>query len=330
MSSWPLLTYYVRLLYLRALNAVAQGAACQDPRVGVLLADARMCAFPGRDGAPRSLGSVYGCFVTLFLGGSIRGVLKPLGSSGLGPDPYADGLTESCRGAHLITYAAVPFYRAFALGDGATADLVLPEDFTSYWLASDGTIFIPVRSQSLVLLLSVSLEYLGHVYTGESSLLSAVCATETAFVVADYTGSLRVHRRTDGECVRVIGTAGAGPGELGGPVAVCFTADGRHVAVAELRNHRVSVFCTDSAFIRHVGVGRLVYPNSIACSASDELFVASNCQVFIFHLNSDVVLRTVDAGGCSRLALHGTRVFLHQGWNEEGGNVVWQSYRELI
>jgi hypothetical protein len=45
----------------------------------------------------------------------------------------------------------------------------------------------------------------------------------------------------------------------------------RHVAVTDGGNDRVSVFSVDGAFIRHVGVGVLVDPVGIACSAYDEL-----------------------------------------------------------
>jgi hypothetical protein len=66
----------VRLPWLHALCAVAEGAAAAAPTQGQhpYLLDARLAALNGRAGQPRSLGSVLGCFVALFLGSSFRGV----------------------------------------------------------------------------------------------------------------------------------------------------------------------------------------------------------------------------------------------------------------
>jgi hypothetical protein len=46
--------------------------------VGAVLGDAlrRVCALGGREGMPRSLGSLYGGSVTRFLGGGLRGVVS--------------------------------------------------------------------------------------------------------------------------------------------------------------------------------------------------------------------------------------------------------------
>jgi hypothetical protein len=77
MSSWPLTTPVARLLWLRALCAVAEGAAvAAEADCVVTAAAARMAAFHGRYAQRRSLASVYGCFVTLFLGGGVRGVVS--------------------------------------------------------------------------------------------------------------------------------------------------------------------------------------------------------------------------------------------------------------
>jgi hypothetical protein len=88
---WPLASATARLLWLRSLCA-AEGAdvplshaasssssssRCPpDVCVTAVLGDAlhRIAVLGGREGVPRSLGSVYGGSVTRFLGGSLRGV----------------------------------------------------------------------------------------------------------------------------------------------------------------------------------------------------------------------------------------------------------------
>ncbi len=85
----------MRLWFLRACCAVAEGAVVPlaapvgVPRgptlagpaslcVAAVLGDAqrRVSVAGGREGMPRSLGSVYGGSVTRFLGGSLRGIVR--------------------------------------------------------------------------------------------------------------------------------------------------------------------------------------------------------------------------------------------------------------
>jgi hypothetical protein len=70
----------------------------------------------------------------------------------------------------------------------------------------------------------------------------------------------------------------------------------RHVAVADLDNHRVSVFSVDGEFIRHVGVGVLSHPMGVAVSAFDELVVAdsSNGCLRVFSSTGDLLATVGD------------------------------------
>jgi hypothetical protein len=91
---------------------------------------------------------------------------------------------------------------------------------------------------------------------------------------------------------------------------------GRHVAVADSANNRVSVFSIDGEFIRHVGAGVLSYPGSmegvvsIAASAFDELVVADpdNRCLRVFSATGDL-LATVGDGRFTCVAVHGSTVF---------------------
>ena len=65
-----------RLTFLRAVCAVTEGIAAvtASPTVtAAALRDPRVCVLGGREGLPRSLGSVYAGSITRFLGG-LRGV----------------------------------------------------------------------------------------------------------------------------------------------------------------------------------------------------------------------------------------------------------------
>ena len=85
--AWPLCSSTARLLFLKAVCAVAEGAdvplshavpdassRCPpDVCVAAVLGDAlrRVAVLGGREGMSRSLGSVYSGAVTRFLGGSL-------------------------------------------------------------------------------------------------------------------------------------------------------------------------------------------------------------------------------------------------------------------
>jgi hypothetical protein len=85
----------------------------------------------------------------------------------------------------------------------------------------------------------------------------------------------------------------------------------RHVAVADYSNHRVSLFTVEGEFVRHVGVGKLKYPNGVACSFAE--LVAADCgngRVVVFS-GSGVLLHTMGAGadGFTGVAIHGCTIF---------------------
>jgi DNA-binding beta-propeller fold protein YncE len=123
-----------------------------------------------------------------------------------------------------------------------------------------------------------------------------------------------VFNRGDGALLRRFGCEGGGDGELSDPRGLCFMADGRHVAVAESENHRVSVFSVGGDFIRHVGVGALTSPCAVACSAFDELVVTDadrslygRGRVVVFTAGGEVAATL----GVSGFDIHGAA--LHDG-----------------
>jgi DNA-binding beta-propeller fold protein YncE len=100
-----------------------------------------------------------------------------------------------------------------------------------------------------------------------------------------------VFSRDDGSLTRRLGHHGTGDGEVDCPFGLCFMSGDRHIAVADYRNNRVSVFSVEGEFIRHVGVGVLGRPHGVAASAFDELVVADkgNDRVAVFSAAGDLV-----------------------------------------
>jgi hypothetical protein len=284
--------------------------------LGVLLADARMCAFPGRDGAPRSLGSVYGCFVTLFLGGSIRGVLKPLlGPADTGPDPYAHGLTASCRGAPLL--------KTNVFGPDATFLGCPPNG----WLAPDGSIFIPVMLADTVQEFSPALQHRGQYVM---RLPSSVCADDSHVVVAGVKRRVCVFRREDRALVHSFDVHPAATGML----KAAFLADHRFIALASCYSAScVLVYSIGGDCVRTFGQ-ELRCINNLACSGADEVFVATKAGIAVFTATG-VLLHTIASvyGGYGRVTVHGSRVFVlteQRSFSGARGYFAFHSYRELV
>jgi hypothetical protein len=105
----------VRLLLVQACCAVAEGAdvplsravaddasAAADMCVAAVLGDAlrRVSVLGGREGMPRSLGSVYGGSITRFLGG-LRGVVSDVVKTP-GIVPWSNGIAVSHDGSTLL------------------------------------------------------------------------------------------------------------------------------------------------------------------------------------------------------------------------------------
>jgi hypothetical protein len=79
----------------------------------------------------------------------------------------------------------------------------------------------------------------------------------------------------------------------------------------------VSVFSVEGEFVRHVGVGKLMYPSGVACSAFDEIVVADwrSNRVVVFSASGEMV-HTMGGGYFSGVAMHGATIFA-QTYNED-------------
>jgi tripartite motif-containing protein 71 len=180
------------------------------------------------------------------------------------------------------------------------------------WIADDGFVFVADRLNNRVQVLTPGLSnHAGFVGVGNLNLSIGVCANADIVVVSEVDAHrLTVLKRSDGTVVRRMGSEGSGDGLLQRPHGVCFMSGDRHIAVAESRNHRVSVFGVDGTFVRHVGVGVLKYPFGVACSAFDELVVADSGNKCIkLFSGTGELLKTFGDGSFTGVAIHGGTVY---------------------
>jgi DNA-binding beta-propeller fold protein YncE len=330
----------VRLLFLKAVCAVAEGAdvplshavpdasssRCPpDVCVGAVLGDAlrRVAVLGGREGMPRSLGSVYAGSVTRFLGG-LRGVVSRVVAT---PDVVSDsnGVAVSRDGCMLlVSDGALDASHAIHVYDtesgcalrviGGPGDGPLQFSFPKQvYIAPDDFVFVADRDNHRVQVLTPTLDFHGFVGVGVLQYPAGVCVNAAVVVVSECVAHrIAVFNRRDGALARRFGSAGRGPGELMSPRGLCFMSGDRHVAVAEYYTGRVSVFSIDGEFIRHVGVGKLKYPCGVVCSAFNELVVTNggNGELWV-RVFSDVgeLLMTFGCADFSGVALHGSTLW---------------------
>jgi tripartite motif-containing protein 2/3/tripartite motif-containing protein 71 len=292
--------------------------------VAAVLGDAlrRVAVLGGREGMPRSLGSVYSGSVTRFLGGGCRGVVSRVIATP-GVKSWSNGVAVSRDGSTLLVADSAiggsHTIHTLRVGDGSLLRVIGsrgtgPLQFKQphqVWVASDNFVFVADAGNKRVQVLTPRLDFHGFVGADQLESPCGVCADDTVIVVSVVgTDRISVFSRDDGALLRHIGSYGSGDGQLCSPHGLCFMSGHRHVAVADSSNGRVSVFSVEGEFVRHVGVGVLRYPIGVACSAFDELVVADygNRRVAVFSASGEL-LKTM--GGCffSSVAIRGGTIF---------------------
>ncbi len=333
--AWPLCSSTARLLFLKAVCAVAEGAGVPlshavpdassrcppDVCVAAVLGDAlrRVAVLGGREGMSRSLGSVYGGSVTRFVGGSLRGVVSRViatpgvwsGSNGVAVS--RDGRTllvsDKSGGSHAIhEYGVVDGSRRRVVGSMGDGPLRFHFPY-QLWIAPDDFVFVADLENDRVQVLTPTLDFHGFVGAGELRGPSGVCANADVVVVSEMPADrISVFNRRDGALLRRFGSPGSGDGEILCAIGACLMPGDRHVAVVDWLNDRVCVFSIDGEFIRHVGVGVLNRPHGVACSAFDELIVADtgNRRVVVFSDVGDLLMSFGDADGAGVAVRDGT------------------------
>jgi DNA-binding beta-propeller fold protein YncE len=291
--------------------------------VGAVLGDAerRVSVLGGREGMPRSLGSVYGGSVTRFLGGGCRGVASRVIAIG-GVESWSNGVAVSRDGSMLLvsdSFGGSHAIHAFRVVEGSLLRIIGgagdgPLQFKypyQIWAASDDFVFVADYGNNRVQVLTPRLDFHGFVGVGQLTAPLGVCADDDVVMVSEETAHrISVFSRGDGALLRRFGSRGRDDGRLWSPYGLCFMSGHRHVAVADFGNHRVSVFSVEGEFVRHVGVGELSYPKGVACSAFDEIVVADwgdRCVV-VFSASGEM-LHTMRGGAFTGVAMHGGTIF---------------------
>jgi DNA-binding beta-propeller fold protein YncE len=294
--------------------------------VSAVLGDAlrRAAVLGGREGMPWSLGSVYGGSVTRFLGGSLRGIVsRVIDMPGL--MSFANGVAASHDGSTLLVAdsgaCGSHAIHAFRVADGSRLRIIGgegdgPLQFIhpyQLWIAPDGHVFVADSANDRVQVLTPTLDFCCFVGVGQLSRPTGVCADDDIVVVSEFGAHrISVFNRHDGALLCRVGCSGLGDGQLRFPYGLCFMSGHRHVAIADLGNHRVSVFSVEGEFIRHVGVGQLRSPTGVACSAFDELVVADygNDRVVVFSASGEL-LKTMECERVTGVTINGGTIFAH-------------------
>jgi hypothetical protein len=179
-------------------------------------------------------------------------------------------------------------------------------------IAPDDFVFVAECGNNRVQVLTPTLDFHRFIGTGQLRGPVGVCANADVALVAEVDSDRSsVFNRRDGALLRRFGSSGDGDGKLSRPYGLCFVSGGRHVAVCDWNNHRVSVFSVDGEFIRHVGAGLFHYPRGVACSSFDELVVADtgNGRVVVLSDVGDV-LTTFSARGANGVCLFGSALWV--------------------
>ncbi len=290
-----------------------------------MLGDAprRVSVLGGREGMPRSIGSVYAGSVTRFLGGSLRGVVSRVFNRP-GVSSYSQGVAVSVDGCTLLAsdsgLCGSHAILEFGAVDGSLLRVVGSEGDgpLQFWrpqhlcIAPDGFVFVAEYGNNRVQVLTPTLDFHGFVGVGQLERPSVVCASADVVVVVSemFAHRISVFSRGDGALLRHFAPDGRADGQLTAPTGLCLMSGGRHVAVAEYGNSRVSVFSVDGEFIRHVGVGVFIHPAGVAASAFDELVVADagNRCLRVFSSTGDLLASVGDLD-FTCVAVHSSTVF---------------------
>ena len=316
-------TAAARMRFMRAVAAVAEGAdvveagadaaaAAVAPAAAAALKDAlrRVCAFGGREGMPRSLRSVYACYIAHFIGApqwqETRYALLPKDLRGL----YG-GIAVSRDGLRLfIAYHVQNMVVVMSVWSGKELTrirgLEKPQDVC---VADDDFVFIALAGSHRVKIMTPRLELHGVIGEGQLRFPSAVCANADVVAVATdqdrgYVKVIKVFCRTSGALLHEFGAEK----HMCTPYGLCFCDGGVNIAVAGTADACVWVFSVTGTPVRQFRT-HMKHIYSIACvRGSGELVAAGKYAKHVAVFDDCGELVGSSAGNPLRVCLHGTTV----------------------
>jgi hypothetical protein len=292
-----------RLAVLRVFDAIAamnahvvfaHAATAPARCVAAVLGDAqgRLCVMGGREGLPRSLGSVNAGSIIRFLGGC-RGVVRreiPLPTApNLAIAVTRDGsklLVGSSNKIHVIHARSGVRVRVVG-NDRAGPRFKFVRDV---FIAADDFVFVADSDSHHIRILTPSLDSYGLAGAGQLRFPDGVCADADVIAVCELRENrISIIDRRLNALVRRFGKLGHGAGQLLIPIALRWMGGERGcLAVVEHGNKRISVFGVNSGFIRHIdGVGGTRCALSSCLVGGDELVVSSDDSIRAFSAGGE-------------------------------------------
>jgi hypothetical protein len=270
----------------------------------------------GRDGAPRSLRSIFAASVVRFLGG-VSLALTSRCSIALAGFAVSGGVALLLDGATLLfadfTAHVLCVIRATdgaqlrAIGEAGHGPLQFLH-VRQLYVARDGAVFVADSGNHRIQILTPALDF--DQYLGEGHLYhpTSVCADAEAVVVADCT-RIHVFHRASGRLLRTFSGFGTVGGLLNGPRVLTFLHGHRHVAISD--GDKVSVFTLDGQFCRLVGADVIASPHELACSAWGELVVVDYRRRRVAVFDSDGAV--IATAAIRRGRTNGKEIAVHAG-----------------
>lgn len=291
-----------------------------DPRIGVL---------GGVVELPRSLASVLGGAVARFLERGISNNDKHMRViRSADTRPVGNNIAVHSNGSSLLLFDDTSkTLLELSIADGSRLRVITGFHGESYpchhfgqvFVADDGFVFITNRFEHHIHILFPDLRHHCVVGVGREShptgvvanvdVIVVVCQHKTRYVSA-WNRHVVVLNRRDGSVLRRFGGGGSDDGQLNRPRGVCFMSNNASIAVADGGNNRISMFTIGGGFIRHIGVGVLKRPKSVACSAANEL-VVSDIDKWCLWVFSDrgELLMSLGHGQFTGVCIHRSMVF---------------------
>ena len=276
----------------------------------------RVVRMGGRQGLPRSIGSLYGGLVALFLGSTFTGAVKTVIVTP-GVVSWNNGVAVSHDGTTLLVSdgnGGTHAIHMFRIADGAPLRTVGGEGdgplqfkmpYQVCVAAVDGFVFVAEAANDRIQVLTPQMDFASFVGVGQLRSPVGVCADGEIIAVSELCAHrISVFSRDDDTLLRRFAERGSGDTQLSFPCALCFTADHRHIAVSDPTNDRISVFSTEGKFIRSMVGAKYAYCCGCVHTNSGELVFANYSSVVVSSASGEEIRSLRASDWVTGVAIH--------------------------